>query len=190
MTDPRQQFIISVMARDRVGIIHDITRVIRDMQGDLADTRQQVLQGYFSMILFASFPADVPAERIRTGLAAAGRGDNPPFEVVVRPVPEPAPDTDDATVADTYVLTARGQDRIGFLATVAGFCARNNINILDLSTMVSDGSYVMILLVDPGPEGRMAEIRTAIDKFNRDNDLNLVLQHHDIFRATNEIRMS
>ncbi|HEB49434.1 MAG TPA: hypothetical protein ENI89_02390 [Desulfobulbus sp.] len=182
----RQQFLISVLARDRVGIIHDITRVIRDMEGDLADTRQQVLQGYFSMILFASFPAAVTAGTIRRQLVEAGREDAP-FEVSVRPVrkedPEPAP------AADTYVLTARGQDRIGFLATVAGFCARNRINILDLSTMVSDGSYVMILLVDPGPAGRMETIRAAIKEFNRENDLSLVLQHHDIFRATNEIRM-
>ncbi len=186
MKQRQHQFIISVLARDRVGIIHDITRVIRDMEGDLADTRQQVLQGYFSMILFASFPGTVTAEQIQEQLAGAGREDAP-FEVSVRPVQQDEPDQ--TAPADTYVLTARGQDRIGFLATVAGFCARNRINILDLSTMVSDGSYVMILFVDPGPEGRMEAIRAAIEEFNRHNDLNLVLQHHDIFKATNEIRM-
>ena len=188
MTTPRNHFIISILARDRVGIIHDITRVIRDMEGDLADTRQQVLQGYLSMILCATFPAPVRAEEIRSHLVAAGRQDDPPFEVSVRRIPAPEPAAT-APVADTYVLTARGQDRIGFLATVAGFCARQSINILDLSTMVSDGSYVMILLVDPGPDSRMETIRAAIETFNRENDLTLVLQHHDIFRATNEIRM-
>ncbi len=175
------------MARDRVGIVYDVTRVISDMQGDLADTRQQVLQGYLTMILHASFPATVTEQEVRQRLTAIRHGDHPRFDVLVKSLQEIV--QEEELPADAYVLTARGQDRIGFLATVAGFCASQDINILDLATMVSDGSYVMILLVDPGPVDRMDAIREALAAFNRKNDLNLVLQHHDIFRATNEIRM-
>ena len=47
----KKQLVISVMSKDRPGIIADITGVILDLGGDLADLNQSVLGGYFSMIL-------------------------------------------------------------------------------------------------------------------------------------------
>jgi predicted amino acid-binding ACT domain protein len=86
-----------------------------------------------------------------------------------------------------YVLTASGRDRIGFVASVSSFCARQNINILDLSTAVSDGSYTMILLVDLSRCPDLAEMRRQLKAFAQESGLRLVLQHYDIFKATNEV---
>jgi len=187
MSDTHKHYIISVMAEDRVGIIHDITRTISAMGGDLADTRQQVLQGYFSMILHASFPENLSGQEIVDALTAIEP--EHPFEVSVKSVTGPPVD-DPATMKNNYVLTARGSDRIGFVALVSGFCADHSINILDLSTTTgSDDTYTMILLVDLSKCPPMEVLRAHLEEFSTNNGLSLLLQHHDIFKATNEIGM-
>jgi len=180
------QYIISVTAADRVGIIHDITRIISAMGGDLTDTRQQALQGYFSMILYGSFPEDVSRQTIREALVAIDREN--PFEVSIKPVMEPTGDRP-PDPNDCYVLTARGSDRIGFVALVSGFCAEHAINILDLSTTGRDATYTMILLVDLSKCPPMEVLRAHLDQFNKKHGLSMLLQHRDIFKATNEITM-
>ncbi len=184
----KRQYIISVMAEDRVGIIHDITRTISAMGGDLADTRQQVLQGYFSMILYAAFPEKLAVQAIVDALV--GIDSDHPFEVSVKSVKHPLTKKQ-ATTKNSYVLTARGSDRIGFVALVSGFCADHSINILDLSTTTgSDGTYTMILLVDLSKCPPMEVLRAHLEDFSTKNGLSLLLQHQDIFRATNEIGMT
>lgn len=190
MSDERKQFIISVMSRDRVGIVFEVSRAISELAGDIADIRQQVLRGYFTMILYASFPAAVTAEDIRRKLAEVDSQSVTSLEVGVKPVKEPAdPVAEAALLANAYVLTASGPDRIGFVATVAQFCAENGLNILDLSTTVADGSYIMILLVDLSRSDHLDELQTRLRRFSQATGLKLVLQHYDIFKATNEIKM-
>lgn len=189
MTAASNQFIISVMSRDRVGIIYDMSRAISSMHGDITDMRQQVLQGYFSMILYAAFPAQVSEEEIKRELLSIGEKDTHLFEISVKPIGEPFLAEESDLPDYTYVLTARGHDKIGFVASVAGFCVENNINILDLSTTVSDGNYIMILLVDLRRCPAIEKISTELDTFNAAHNLQLVLQHYDIFRATHEVKM-
>jgi len=180
-----RQYIISVMAADRVGIIHDLTRTISSLGGDLADVRQQVLRGYFSMILCVSFPARLSEEEIKEALVNIDP--EHPFAISIRPAPELA--VSDKVPKNAYVLTARGSDRIGFVALVSGFCADNSINILDLSTTGRDDTYTMILLVDLAKAPPVETLRARLEQFSSEHGLSLLLQHLDIFKATNEIRM-
>jgi glycine cleavage system transcriptional repressor len=180
------QFVISIMSRDRVGIIYDVSSAISQMQGDIADLRQSVLRGYFTMILVASFPEDATEDTIRRRLDAINREGVPPLEITVRQVGDIGPAEDDAVLESAYVLTASGRDRIGFVATVSSFCAQNGINILDLSTAVDDGTYIMILLVDLSP-CNVGEIRHELWRFGQETGFNVVLQHYDIFKATQEV---
>ncbi len=189
MTNPQNRFIISVMSRDRVGIVYDISSAISQIHGDIADIRQSVLRGYFTMILYVSFPAGVSINHIKQMLAALDSASATPLEISVKQVTEP----DDLPIAappeQTYVLTASGKDRIGFVAGVSQFCAENNINILDLSTTVANDLYIMILLVDLSRCASIDEIRRNLHSFNQATGLQVVLQHYDIFKATNEIKM-
>jgi glycine cleavage system transcriptional repressor len=177
MADTGQQFVISVTSRDRIGIVRDVSSAISGLRGDIADLRQSVLCGYFTMILIASFPAGVTAATIRARLAAVNTPDRPALEITVD---EPG------VLENAYVLTASGPDRIGFVATVSSFCASHQINILDLSTAVADGSYIMMLLVDLS-RCDTGDIRRRLKQFGRENGFKVVLQHYDIFKATHEV---
>jgi predicted amino acid-binding ACT domain protein len=187
MQENIKEYIISITSLDRVGIIHDVTSVISSMNGDLADMQQQVLRGYFSMILYVAFPADVIREDIHKRLTAIGT-DEAALEVSIKKLKHSQPQSS-GPVDNCYVLTADGADRIGFVATVTKFCKDNAINILDLTTSVSGDRYIMILSVDLSNCSAMDELRERLARFARDMDLNMVLQHNDIFKATNEIKI-
>jgi predicted amino acid-binding ACT domain protein len=93
-----------------------------------------------------------------------------------------------AIAQNTYVLTASGKDRIGFVAAVTGFCAEHGINILDLDTRAVDGTYMMLLLVDLN-DADLKTTQTDLKTFSAENTMSVTLQHHDVFQATQEVSM-
>jgi predicted amino acid-binding ACT domain protein len=188
MPESSKQFFLSISSRDRIGIVYQVSSAISELDGDIADLRQSVLRGYFTMILLASFPPAVSLREIEARLDALNVAGLPPLLFSVLPADEmPDPGTD-GVPKDAYVLTASGQDRIGFVAAVSAFCARNGINILDLSTAVADGAYTMILLVDLAkcPDD-VGTLRLKLDRFQDEMELQVVLQHYAILAATNEV---
>ncbi len=57
----KKQMVISVMSKDRPGIIAGVTGAIYKLGGDVADLNQSVLCNYLSMILSVSFdPSGCP----------------------------------------------------------------------------------------------------------------------------------
>ena len=189
MSKAQAQFVISITSRDRVGIVYEISKAISELNGNIADVRQSVLCGYFTMILLASFPAKVTERSIERKLAEVDAHSETAIQAMVKrmdsselPGPVSAPE-------NVYVLTASGKDKIGFVATVALFCVHHQINILDLSTTVADGAYIMILMVDLSQCESISAVRKDLQVFGQQAGLTVVLQHYDIFKAVNEINL-
>lgn len=175
------QYMISILSRDNVGIVSDVAQAIGALNGDIADLRESVLRGYFTMILLVEFEEAISAETIQAALQSDDR------HISIQPVSD-LPDQTDAMPDAQYVLTASGPDRIGFVATVTNFCTQQRINILDISTTRADGDYVMILELDLTQAASLVDIRYQLQRFAQQNGIRTVLQHQDIFKATNEIR--
>ncbi|MCE1254784.1 MAG: hypothetical protein LWX83_14710 [Anaerolineae bacterium] len=189
MSDPQQRFVISIMSRDRVGIVYEVSKAISELNGDIADIRQSVLCGYFTMILLASFPPDINRRDIERKLSEVDAHSETTIDAVVKHV-ESTQIIPRSNIPDNaYVLTATGPDQIGFVATVADFCTRHEINILDLSTTVTNGDYVMVLIIDLKQCESIQQVRSDLQQFSLKTGLRVVLQHYDIFRAVNEINL-
>ena len=189
MAEPLELFVISIISRDRIGIVYDVSKAISELEGNIADVRQSVLCGYFTMILLASFPPDVTQRSIERKLAEADSHSESAMEAVVRKADKNALTSGASTPENAYVLTATGQDRVGFVALMTSFCVRHNINILDLSTTTSDGAYVMILVIDLNHCASLSDVRHNLQQFSEENSIKAVLQHYDIFRALHEINL-
>ena len=183
------QFMVSVMSRDRVGIVHDVSQALSELQGDIADLRQSVLRGYFTMILHVACAPGTTSRDILNRLEEVSGRSTYPLQVCVADAQGEAVAAAEPDLSNAYVLTASGRDRIGFVAAVTRFCAENRVNILDLSTAVAEGSYTMILLVDLSGADAVEALRNALDGFRQASGLQVVLQHYDLFRATSEISM-
>jgi glycine cleavage system transcriptional repressor len=178
-------YVISVMARDRVGIIADVATAIQALEGNLADMSQTVLRGYFTMILIASFPDSVGPDGIRAALGAA-QGEST-FQIGIAGPGEDLPVESPLARDNQYVLTAVGPDRTGLVAAVSGYLREKSINIADLSTTVDKGVYTMMMLVELPVGADVARIKHGLQIAMEEVALNVELQHHAIFRMTNEI---
>ncbi len=187
METTQQEFVISIMSRDRVGIVHEVSNAICDLSGNIADIRQSVLCGYFTMILLVSFPTSISQRDIERKFAEIDAHSDTVIDSVIKPVDDSIQNSCPHIPDNAYVLTATGEDRIGFVATVSSFCVKHNLNILDLSTTVSDGAYVMILIIDASRTASIDIVRQDLVEFSRATGLKVVLQHYDIFKAVNEI---
>jgi glycine cleavage system transcriptional repressor len=184
---PSNHYAISIMAQDRVGIVHEVASAISTLDGNIDNISQSVLNGYFAMILITSFPDAVTPEAIDAALHAAGDklGLQPVIGIKAMTAPPAVPP---APVPDVYVLSASGPDRIGFVATMTGFCAENNINIIDLDTRTAGDTYIMLLVVQltsVDPRAAQAKLTT----FGQQSGLKVTLQHYDVFQATHEVEM-
>ncbi len=179
------QFVISIMTRDRVGIVADVTGIIRELEGNLADLSQTVLCGYFTMIVIASFPPQVAAAEIRRRLVLADP--EVPFEVGIKVPQKPVESDRNEYNPGHFILTAVGPDKIGLVAAVSGFLRNQGISICDLTTCVDDGRYVMIIAVDLPGERKVGDFRQEIRRCLAPLGVQVEIQHHGIFRAINEV---
>lgn len=187
MSIATEDYVVSIMSRDRIGIVYEISKAISELQGNIADIRQSVLCGYFTMILLVSFPAGVTQRDIERKLAEVDAHSETAIDAAVKKVESSVQVAPPQNLDNAYVLTATGADQVGFVATLTSFCVAHRINILDLSTTVNDGAYVMILLVDLTQGTSVHEVRCDLQQFGQEKKLKIVLQHYDIFKAVNQI---
>ncbi len=176
----RQIMAISVMAKDRPGIVAEVTEGISALEGNLADLRESVLCGYFTMILIAGFPPHLTPQDVKSALAEATGS-----SVSVLPHEGTLTVFDDTEHA--YVLSAVGRDRVGLVAQVSRFCFDRGVNILDLASHVDSDQYTMMLQIDLSEIPSVETFEEELAAFGTTTDLKMVLQHNEIFRATNEI---
>ena len=184
-------FVVSIMSRDRVGIVAEVSGVIQRLGGNLADVSQTVLRGYFTMILLAEFPDAQDADRIRAAfaeckpLAGAEIGVLPFHGAAEAPPQNFDPE---APVADNrYVLTATGPDRPGLVNAIAGYLRERDINIVDLTTGNHDGEYTMIWLVDLPRDLEVTKLKRSLEVNLDSLKMKIALRHQAIFKQTNEI---
>ena len=87
----------------------------------------------------------------------------------------------------TYIMTTQGLNRKGLVYGISSFCFKHDINILDLATTIKEDIYTMVLQLDLSRVASIAGVREALAGYAREQDLQIVLQHHDLFKVTNEI---
>ena len=68
--------IVSVFAKDRIGIIADVCVLLKDMQVNILDLNQTVMDGFFTMVMLVDTATaeGTPFDEIRSKLESEGRG--------------------------------------------------------------------------------------------------------------------
>ena len=180
-----KQMIISVMSQDRPGIIADITGAIYELNGDLADLNQSILCDYLTMILIASFDNAITPEDIIARVSEIKSSTR--LDVIVREMDTPLNQEHMEKPEKIYIVTAQGENKSGLVHGISSFCYRHNINILDLATTRTGHRYTMILQLDLSKVDSILNIRDNLDEYSKKSGLSVVMQHHDLFKVTNEI---
>ncbi len=182
------RIVVSIMAKDRPGIISDVTGVLYSFDGDLADLQQTVLCGYLSMILGVTLPATVSCLDIIEKIAALEGGKE--FEISVKQLAAGEDFTPPSQPDETYVVTARGANCRGIVHSVSTICGRHNVNILDLSTSLHQNRYTMALQLDLSRATcSHDQLCREFEAYGAEAGQTIKMQHYDIFRATNEVTL-
>jgi ACT domain-containing protein len=86
------------------------------------------------------------------------------------------------------VITVIGKDMVGILARVSSICAKNQVNVIEVTQSVLQDLFAMIMLVDISkctvPFSQLSdELTTAGDEMN----LKIHVMHEDIFNSMHRI---
>lgn len=179
--------IISVMSKDRPGIVAEVTGAIYSLNGDLADLNQSVVCGYFTMILSASFDGKVTREDVTAELLRINTQER--FEISIKEIDDKTDLTQPDLPKETYVMTVQGPNKSGLVHGISQFCYSHRINIIDLATTLRNDLYTMVLQLDLTNGSDIEEIEKDLERYNRDSGLNILLQHNDIFQVTSEVTL-
>lgn len=183
----RKQMIISVMSKDRPGIIASITGAIYRLGGDVADLNQTVLCGYLTMILSVSFEPEVTKEDVLAAISHIKTDCK--FEVSIKEVAHD-PEETETIPPETYILTVQGPNKAGIVHGISQFCFEHNINILDLATTLKNDQYTMALQLDLTRSISSVEtLQKELEEYSRQSNLTVMIQHNDIFQVTNEVSL-
>lgn len=168
MTDSQTLHAITVLGRDRPGIIAEATERLAGLGLNLEDSTMTLLRGHFAMMLLSSGTASVAAvEAALQPLTGDGT-----LTVSVREVPG-----DDAAAAPgtPWILSVHGGDRPGIVSAVVGEVARAGGNITDLTTRLAGDLYVVIAELDLPPgadaDGLRQAVRAVADELGVDATL-------------------
>ena len=145
---------LTVVGRDRPGIIAETTSVLAELGLNIEDSSMTLLRGHFAMTLVTAGPASASAvESALAGLVADGS-----LAVSVREVVA----EDGAAAGSPYLLSVHGGDRPGIVSALTAEVARAGGNITDLTTRLSGDLYVLLAEVDLPPTVDPAAVEAAV----------------------------
>ena len=146
---------ITVIGRDRPGIIAEATAALAGLGLNLEDSTMTLLRGHFAMMLLCA--GDASSERITDALGSLTADGS--LDVSVREVHE---EPEGEPVAASYVVTVHGADRPGIVSAVAAQVAEVGGNITDLTTRLAGGLYILGAEVDLPAGTDVAALESAL----------------------------
>ncbi len=176
------RYVISVLIADRVGILRELTAAVAELGGDIEGISQTVVQDYFTVIMIAAFPGRTAGDAIEA--AIAGRFARGEASVAVRPYVAARPV---AGGRERYVLTLSGRERPGILKRLTAFLADKGINVEDLFFRIAGPQVTHIGEVTVPRWLDIQQVQDELRDLMAPLELNVSLQHENIFRATNEV---
>lgn len=179
-----QEYIITVMARDRIGIVRDVSAALAEIGGNITHVSQTVMRGYFTLILSVEVPPERTQLEIRQAVERSGAVGE--LEVNVRPYVEvPASDN---SGAERFTLSMQGPDSPGLIARATSYLAERGINIEDVYAYIHDHKALILAQVSVSPGVDIEELQTGLADLLSGSGIVAHLQHENIFRATGEVR--
>ena len=84
------------------------------------------------------------------------------------------------------VVTVIGKDMVGILAKVAGACAEQNANVIEVTQSVLEGYFCMVMVIDISElDGEIPELQKKIEE--KVPEMVVHVMHEDIFNSMHRI---
>ncbi|MGE0086462.1 MAG: glycine cleavage system protein R [Desulfococcaceae bacterium] len=180
--------VISVLGQDRPGIIALVSDALFRLECNIENVSQTILQSEFSGIFIAEIPADMSAEELRMNLQKEAEHMGLHVFVKYLDAPKTVPVSKKTL---PFVITTRGPDRKGLVAAITAIIARHGVNVTNLQAVFKGGDdpdrNIMIYEVDIPAETDQKALDAELREKGRELDLEISIQHRNIFETMNRI---
>ena len=86
------------------------------------------------------------------------------------------------------IITVLGQDKVGIIAAICTLLAENNVNILDISQTILQGSFTMVMAVDLSASRlSIGELRSALEALGASIGMSIRIQREELFDAMHRV---
>jgi glycine cleavage system transcriptional repressor len=177
------QYILSITAQDRPGIVADVSRAIYELSGNIKAASQTVHQGYFAMIVLCRLSKESSPDTIGEHIQARAETDLHVYVTEYQPTSN-QPDTR----GQSFIVTSVGPDQPGILHALASYLSSKKINIDDLYCCVKETDFIVICQVTIPENLDVSMLQMDLEAVGQQRGFETHLQHENIFNATNELR--
>ena len=86
------------------------------------------------------------------------------------------------------IVTVVGQDKVGIIAAICALLAEDNVNILDISQTILQGSFTMVMAVDVSASKLpVGDLREKLEELGKKMEISIRIQREEIFDAMHRI---
>jgi glycine cleavage system transcriptional repressor len=183
-----KKFIITVLGEDRPGIIAAVTRVLYDQDYNIEEVSQTILQNQFSCFFIVAGPVEISSGKLIKALQDSTSAFNLFFHVRELGM---GVAVSRMCQCEPFVVTTRGPDRRGLVSGITSVFAAYNVNVEQLRAVFRGGdepsNNTMIYEVDIPLNVDQKELRKSLCEKAKELNLEISIQHKNIFEAMNRI---
>ena len=140
-----QHFALTIIGRDRPGIVSQVTEILYNLGCNIADSSCSILGGQFAMILILAHPEYTDRESFGDAFAPLEEAELSVFLRTLKPGGEIRPDIE----GEICMISVYGSDKPGIVFRVSKELGARSVNITDLNTKLIGTEerpvYVMML---------------------------------------------
>lgn len=158
-----KEYIITMTAANRVGILSAVTKAMSDLGADLREASQTVVRGFFTMIFSSEFPDDMDPNVITDHLQDACR----PFGIEISLKDAAAErDSTEAEVDRFYSLRLGGDNQKGVLRRLSTILSMHRIDIAGLHAVRTQrgAGFEMVMKIAVPKEFDIEALREELNR--------------------------
>ncbi|MBF0235029.1 MAG: amino acid-binding protein [Desulfamplus sp.] len=182
------KIIITVLGKDRPGIIASVSKSLYQMDCNLQNVNQMILQNQFAGFFIVDHPADLTMDSIHQQLEKDLDGQNLKIHA---DVVENKVNGNNKSDEEIFLFTTIGPDQKGLVARFTEIIASYNVNVTNLTAIFKGGdeptanimSYQIVITSDTDQAGLFKSLRQKAAELG----LDISIQHKNIFETINKI---
>lgn len=182
-------YVLNIMSDDHPGIIAAVTAAAEAVNANIESCSQTVLGGYFTLIMIVTLAEEMPIEDLRNHIQSHTET-SCKIDISVRKTSSEALTE---SKAERFVLTAFGKDQPGVVCRFSEYLSDHEMNILDMygcreKNVDGEIQFMLTAQVEIPSKWNLALLQCDLQNIGKDIDFTVVLQHENIFTATNRVR--
>jgi phosphoserine phosphatase len=172
-------FVVTVLGRDREGLVSSITNLLAEKNINIIDIEQSVIHGLFSMFMLIDLGGTKTSPaRLKVTLSEYAKKQE--ITVTLAPYAEYA-DGDDDGEKNIQKITIFGRDRPGIVAAVSHSLFKINLNIERIK-MIARGELLAMELSVDSKNVSLTQLRKRMEKTGGKIGVDIIVQPEDASR--------